>query len=53
MTIEELREGLLKILNRTGQDEEVDHADADDLLLEYINDREVTDTYEAIDKWYA
>lgn len=34
-------------------DEEVDHANADDALLEFINDPEVTVAFEAIDKWYA
>lgn len=34
-------------------DPESDHADADDLLLELIDDQEVTDAFNAIRKWYA
>lgn len=34
-------------------DIEDDHADADRLLLDYINDLGVTEAYDAIDKWYA
>ena len=38
---------------RRGSDIEVDHGEADDLLLEYINYKEITEAYNAIDKWYA
>lgn len=34
-------------------DEERDHALADDLLLEYIDDLEVSDAFNSIPKWYA
>lgn len=34
-------------------DEEMDHIHADKALLEYINDPEITDAFEKIDKWYA
>lgn len=34
-------------------DYENDHVDADDLLLKYINDNEVTDLFNSIFKWYA
>jgi hypothetical protein len=30
-----------------------DHMQADCLLLEYIDDKEVTQTFENIEKWYA
>lgn len=36
-----------------GGDPEGNHSDADDLLLEYINDAEVKTAYHAIEKWYA
>lgn len=29
------------------------HEEADDLLLEYIDDVEITEAYDAIHKWYA
>ncbi len=29
------------------------HVDADDLLLEYINDKSVTEAFNDITKWYA
>jgi hypothetical protein len=34
-------------------DVEADHSVADDLLLAYINDKEVKAAYDEIDKWYA
>jgi len=34
-------------------DPESAHADADRALLDFIGDPEVTDAFEAIDKWYA
>ena len=38
---------------RPGRDLEINHIDADDLLLEYINDEEVSEAFHSIDKWYA
>lgn len=35
------------------RDAEIAHSDADDLLLEFIDDAEVTAAYVAIPKWYA
>jgi hypothetical protein len=32
---------------------EFDHMVADQLLIDYINDSEITEAYEAIEKWYA
>ena len=29
------------------------HGDADDLLLDYINDKEVREAFDNIEKWYA
>lgn len=34
-------------------DLEADHSDADDLLLEYIDDQEIKEVFDCIDKWYA
>lgn len=34
-------------------DPEIDHATADELLLEYINDSEVSELFESIHKWYG
>lgn len=51
MTREEL---LVELRTLHGpQDPESAHEQADDLLLEYINDPEVTAAFEAIKKWYA
>lgn len=46
---------LLKRLKEecTSGDEEVDHANADELLLEYIDDEEITKAFNEIDKWYT
>lgn len=38
---------------REQSDREAAHADADDALLDYINDAEVRAAYDAIEKWYA
>ncbi len=41
-------------LTKTGYgDIEMDHVEADELLLKYINDKEVTAMFESIHKWYA
>lgn len=42
----------LKLLVRIG-DPEAAHGNADDLLIEYINDLEVKDAFDEIEKWYA
>jgi len=34
-------------------DLEVAHWDADQLLLEYINDQDITEAYRDVGKWYA
>lgn len=33
--------------------EEANHLNADDLLLEYIDDDRVTEAFDDINKWYA
>jgi hypothetical protein len=53
MTIEELRQKLDEIAIIGGRDPEVEHSAADELLVRYINDPEVTKIYGDIEKWYA
>ncbi len=49
------REELLKILKdcQGSGDKESAHSEADDALLDYINDPEIKAAFDAIDKWYA
>lgn len=49
------KEALLKKLKefKALGDTEAAHGYADDALIEYINDKEITKAYESIDKWYA
>ena len=49
------RERLLKVLRNCAarRDTEGAHFDADDALIEYINDPEITSAYQAVSKWYA
>ncbi len=53
MTKEELINKLKEINQREELDTEKAHSDADDLLIEYINDEEVKYAYDKISKWYA
>lgn len=48
-----LREALRAIHNNGNHDPEAAHANADDLLLEYIADEETSQIYNSIHKWYA
>ena len=41
----------LKLCNT--DDSERDHIKADQLLLAYINDPEITEVFDAIEKWYS
>lgn len=43
----------LKSIHAQSRDPEGDHVNADQLLLDYINDPEITQAFELIDKWYA
>lgn len=52
MTVEELIEAL-EAIARERADLEIDHLNADDLLLAYIADPRVTAAFESIEKWYA
>jgi len=52
MTVEELRK-LLYEKSKDDTDRECRHSDMDELLLEYINDEEVTKIFNETEKWYA
>lgn len=48
------REELLaQLWSLKGMDMEYAHTEADAALLNYIGDTEVTEAFDAIDKWYA
>jgi len=49
------RDELLAKLRALQQDGDTEgaHIDADDALLAYINDPDITEAYRVIDKWYA
>ncbi len=51
----ERREILLKRLGECADnhDAECAHADADEALLDYINDPEITAAWQKVEKWYA
>jgi len=51
MTKEELLEALKALIPDSPTEEA--HMEADALLLNYINDPEITAAYEALEKWYA
>jgi len=51
MTKEQLIEKLKSLIDN--RDIEGAHVTADNLLLEYINDKEVSDAFHNIEKWYA
>ena len=52
---EQARADLLTCLAHLAKspDPEVAHCDADDALLKYINDPEITAAYRSVTKWYA
>jgi hypothetical protein len=43
----------LNELAKLNEDPEAAHCDADDELLKYINDPEITKAFNAVPKWYA
>ena len=55
MTKEELLTKLLvlKEIERRERDPERGHAEADALLLAYIDDVKIAEAYNSIEKWYA
>jgi hypothetical protein len=42
-----------KLKNTPLYDEEKAHYDADDLLIQFINDKEIEEAFDSIHKWYA
>ena len=48
-----LKEKLRELATKVDFDNEKDHKEADQLLLEYIDDKEVSDLFDEIEKWYA
>ena len=52
MTIEELIEKL-KLIEELNGDEEISHIRADELLLKFINNEEVSKAFDNISKYYA
>ena len=50
---DEILKSLKDIKNKKTDDLEIDHVEADTLLLELIDDEEITDAFWAIDKWYS
>jgi hypothetical protein len=51
MTKEQLLIALKNLSNNNDCEEA--HVEADGLLLEYINDAEITKAFQQIEKWYA
>lgn len=48
-----LAQALRRITMKSTGNTETDHGEADDLLLEFINDGEVSLAYDNIKKWYG
>jgi len=53
MTKEEVIQKLNEIAKTFPDEKEINHTFADKLLLEFINDEEITAAYNQIEKWYA
>lgn len=53
MTKQELIDKLEEIRKQYGGDYECAHSDADDALVEFINDADIEEAYNKIGKWYA
>ena len=51
MSREELIDKLKQL--QKGEDPEAEHGDADALLIEYIDDKEVAEAFYDIHRWYA
>jgi len=47
------KEDLIKRLLADTGDTEGDHFDCDEALLEFINDKDITEAYFHLGKWYA
>jgi hypothetical protein len=53
MTKAELAARLHDVASTCNGDPEHAHAEADALLLSYIGDADVTEAFDAVEKWYA
>lgn len=53
MTKEEAVETLRAIAEASHSDPESAHADADDVLLNYIDDADIRAAFESVARWYA
>ena len=53
MTKPELIEELIKLQELSIDDAEVAHSEADDLLLKYIGEEDITKAFKKIKRWYA
>lgn len=53
MTKQELLDKLNQQADISAKDPEYAHPEADKLLLEYIDDKEITFAFEGVRKWYA
>ena len=53
MSKEELIQKLIAIAKDPEDDTEKNHSIADDLLIKYINDKDIENAFNAIGKWYA
>ncbi len=53
MTNRNLIEKLEELKKNPPGDTEIIHMAADNLLLDYINDKEVSKIFVSLDKWYA
>ena len=51
MTKQEIIEALC--IEHENSDVECAHVNADNLLLQYINDNEISEAFEAVPRWYA
>lgn len=53
MTKEELIEKLKELKQRNEREAEGTHIEADELLLKFINDPDVSKAFEDLERWYA
>ena len=53
MTKQEIIEELIKLQELSIGDAEVVHSEADDLLLKYIGEEDITEAFNKIKRWYA
>lgn len=53
MSKQELIDKLKELLDLSKKDPEDAHGQADEYLLKFINDSEITDLFNKLEKWYA